>query len=231
MKIFASKSLLKHNLVFTQPFGVVHFEKIRSLKMELKLTEVKKKLGLNTEKIQVTIGYNASPGQQHLEIIKEIANVSEKLKSRIELVFLMTYGGNYTYIKQVENELKKSNFNYQIVAEQLTEEQICMFRIASDITLNFQTTDGFSASIQEHFFAGSVMLLANWLPYEWLREKGLYFHSSSFSELKQKLENIISNFEEEKIFCSTNFQKIEPISDWKSLARNWSEIYKQNFES
>lgn len=231
MKLFVSENSFKHNLIFDQPFGVVHFEKIRNLKTDFKITEIKNKLGLNAEKIQVTVGYNASPSQQHLEIIKKIANVPENLKSRIELVLLMTYGGNSTYIQQVEFQLKKSGFNYHIVQKHLSEEQICSYRIASDITLNFQTSDGFSSSIQEHFFAGNIMLLADWLPYEWLREKGLKFHNSSIKELQEKLEILIQNFDAEKKFCSINPQLIELISDWKNVAKNWSEIYKKTIES
>ncbi len=231
MKSYVSKSSFNHKNIFTQPFGVVHFEKIRNLKNISQTADLKSTLGLNPKKIQISIGYNGSQNQQHIEIIDQITKIPEEVKIKTELIFLMTYGGNQTYIDRVENKLKKSNFDYQIVTKHLTEAQICMFRIASDITLNFQTTDGFSASIQEHFFAGNVMLLANWLPYEWLREKGLYFNSSSFGELNQKLENIILNFEAEKKLSSTNIQKIELISDWKSVAKNWSEIYKQTIEN
>ncbi len=231
MKTFVSKSLVKHNNVFIQPFGVVHFEKIRRLTTDFKIAEIKNKLGLNAGKIQVVVGYNASPSQQHLTIIEEIAKVPENLKSRIELVFLMTYGGNSTYKDQVEIELKKSGYDFKIVTNHLTEEQICSYRIASDITLNFQTSDGFSSSIQEHFFAGNIMLLADWLPYQWLREKGLHFHSTSFHELNEKLEFLIQNFETEKIRCLKNTHQIEIISDWKYATKNWLELYKQTIES
>jgi glycosyltransferase involved in cell wall biosynthesis len=231
MKTFVSKSLFKHNNVFIQPFGVVHFEKIRSLKTDFTIAEIKTKLGLNAKKIQVTVGYNASPSQQHLEIIKEITIVPENFKSRIELVFLMTYGGNSTYQHQVEIELKKLGCDFKIISNHLNEEQICSYRIASDITLNFQTSDGFSSSIQEHFFAGNIMLLADWLPYQWLREKGLHFHSTSFHELNEKLEFLIQNLEIEKIRSLKNTHQIEIISDWKYATKNWLEIYKQTLES
>jgi hypothetical protein len=230
MSSFASNCSFNHNNIFIQPFGVVHFDKIRSLKTDFTIAEIKTNLGLNAEKIQVTIGYNASPSQQHLEIINEIANVSGNFKSRIELVFLMTYGGNSTYQHQVEIELKKLGCDFKIISNHLNEEQICSYRIASDITLNFQTTDGFSSSIQEHFFAGNVLLLADWLPYQWLREKGLNFHSASFHELCQKLEFLIENLEIEKIKSLNNTHQIEIISDWKYATKNWLEIYKQTID-
>jgi hypothetical protein len=231
MKEFVLKNSFQHRQEFTQPFGVVHFDKIRTLKAQFKQAEIKSILGLNLDKIQVTIGYNASPSQQHIEIIKEITQVTENIKSRIELVFLLTYGGNSLYINQIENELKKSGYDFKIIDKQLNEEEICSYRIASDITLNFQTSDGFSASIQEHFFAGNVMILAEWLPYEWLRDKGLYFIRSSFQELSNNLETMIVELEKQKTNSSINMHLIEQISDWKFVANNWVEIYKKTIES
>lgn len=231
MKKYVLKQSFQHRLIFTQPFGVVHFDTIRNLKKDNKKSEIKSKLGLCQNKIQVAIGYNASKNQQHIKIIKEISKVSKNLKSRIELIFLLTYGGHSSYINQIEIELIKSGYNFKIINNQLNEEEICSYRLACDITLNFQTSDGFSSSIQEHIFAGNIMLLGNWLPYEWLREREIYYIRSTFQELTNIFKTLIIELEKQKTNSSRNTNIIEQISDWKFVTNNWVDIYKKTIES
>ena len=100
-------------------------------------------------------------------------------------------------------------------------------KILRNIVLNFQISDAFSDSLQEHFFSNSIMILANWLPYEWLKQKGIYFHSINSEEIVFTLTKIMGNIMEEKNKSNENKKIISNISSWNKVSKSWCTDYKK----
>ena len=224
MKRFALENGITNDINVVQPFGVVHFDLIEKLS-NLKPEERKSSLKNLSSRVMIAIGYNGSRSQQHLKIIEEIKSLNQEIKNKIHLVFLMTYGGDHKYIKTVENKLIKENFKYTLVKNRLSKLELSKIRLDIDITINFQVTDGFSSSIQEHFYAGNIMILADWLPYNWLKEKGMTFYNIELSKLEYELQRVLQNMPVEKEKAKKNMAKIELISKWKECSLEWYKIY------
>lgn len=226
MKKFAEEKEITHSNSFVQPFGVVHFDLIKTLKK----TFDKGKTKLPKDKAIIAIGYNASPNQQHIKIINEINMLPKEIKNNLHIVLLMTYGGNKNYISSIENLLNKNSLNFTIIDKRLSEIELCNIRLTVDITINFQITDGFSSSIQEHFYAENIMILGDWLPYNWLKDNGLSFHNISIKNLSKTILDIISNLDSEKELAEQNVKNIEVISKWSSCISKWKDIYEATNE-
>ena len=224
MKEFAIGKGISKDISVVQPFGVVHFDLIEKLK-KMKRKDRISSLNNTSGKVMIAVGYNGSRSQQHLKIIEEFKSLHEELKSKIHLVFLMTYGGTENYIETIEKKLITENVEYTIVKNRLSELELCKIRLDIDITINFQVTDGFSSSIQEHFYAGNIMILADWLPYNWLKEKGMNFYNIELSNLANIVSQVLKNIPEERQKAQENMAKIELISKWKECSLKWHQIY------
>lgn len=226
MKKFAEEKGIAHSNSFVQPFGVVHFDVISKLKDTFK----KDKTNLPKNKAIIAVGYNASPNQQHIKIINEINLLPKEVKNNIHIILLMTYGGNKDYIISIKNLLVKNNLEFTIIEKRLSEIELCNSRLSVDITINFQITDGFSSSIQEHFYAENIMILGEWLPYNWLKNKGLYFHNIKLQNLSKTLLDILVNIDSEEVLAKQNVKKIEEISKWSYCISKWKSIYEATSE-
>ena len=224
MNEFALEKGISNDINVVQPFGVVHFDVIEKLS-KMKPTERRSSLKNTSGKIMIAVGYNGSKSQQHLKIIEELITLDQELKNKIHLVFLMTYGGDKDYLESVEKKLITEDFKYTLVKNRLSELELSKIRLDIDITINFQVTDGFSSSIQEHFYAGNIMILADWLPYNWLKEKGMTFYNIDLSKLETELQRILQNMPSEKQKAKKNTAKIELISKWKECSLRWYNIY------
>ena len=222
MKRFATEKGITHANSFVQPFGVVHFDLIKEIKGTFESAKAK----LQKERVIMAVGYNASPNQQHIKIINEINLLPQEVKRNIHLIFLMAYGGDKDYILSIKNLLIEKKLDFTIIDNRLSEIDLCKIRLSVDLTINFQTTDGFSSSIQEHFYAENIMILGEWLPYNWLKDNGFNFHSVKLNNLSKTILNILSNLDSEKELAKQNVKKIEMISKWSSCISKWKDIYE-----
>ena len=227
MKNFAEEKGITHSNSFVQPFGVVHFDVIKTLKETYDPDKAK----LPKDKAIMAVGYNASPNQQHIKIINEINLLPKEVKDKIHFIFLLTYGGNKDYILSIKDLLIKNNLDFTIIEKRLSEIELCKIRLSVDITMNFQITDGFSSSIQEHFYAENIMILGEWLPYNWLKASGLNFHNVRLQNLSKKILDILSNLDSEKELAKKNAKNIEVISKWSSCISKWKDIYEATKEN
>jgi len=227
MKNFAEEKGITHSNSFVQPFGVVHFDVIKTLKETYDPDKAK----LPKDKAIMAVGYNASPNQQHIKIINEINLLPKEVKDKIHFIFLLTYGGNKDYILSIKDLLIKNNLDFTIIEKRLSEIELCKIRLSVDITMNFQITDGFSSSIQEHFYAENIMILGEWLPYNWLKTYGLNFHNVRLQNLSKTILDILSNLDSEKELAKKNAKNIEVISKWSSCISKWKDIYEATEEN
>jgi len=176
--------------------------------------------------IVITIGYNNKAEHQHLKVIDEINRLPRTIKSNLTVLLPLTYPSNKLYKDSIIASLERYNFDYVVVDEFLNNADLIQLRLISDIFINMQTTDMFSASVMEYMAMGNVVLNANWLPYSYIDIHKIYAHKVDWSNLKDKLLYIIKNLDEEKARTISNKTKIIKLIDWNELAPQWSEYLK-----
>lgn len=208
-------------------FGLEPLEYIREL-VNYPQSVSTRILEIPENKIVITIGYNSNSNQQHLDIIKNITNEMEIVARQNELFFIfpLTYGYEPSYKSQIIKALKEFPFEYKILEKYLTENQNAHLRRSTDIFIQLQKMDQFSGSMQEHLYAGNVVITGSWLPYQTFIDQGILFSTvSDVSEIGIKLSSILSNLKHEKEQCKINAELIYEISSWHYTIKSWKQLY------
>jgi len=102
-----------------------------------------------------------------------------------------------------------------------------MLRLSTDIAVNIQVSDAFSATVQEQIFAGSIVIAGSWLPYSLLKEQGIYFVETGPDSLAESIENCIAEFKVSQAECINNRERIRILSSWQSAVTDWVNIYSE----
>lgn len=205
-------------------FGLTPLEYINLYDNE-DFAKIRMELNIPVESLVVTCGYNASPAQNHLEILDSIIKVKDTLPNNLFLIFPMTYGDD-NYRNNVINEIRKTSFKYKILDKFLSNEDIAKIRIVSDIMVQVQMTDQLSGSMQEYLYCNNIVITGEWLPYDVFDHQGI--HMLKVTELNQigdKLVCAIDNLDEIKTKIKNNKRIIWNLSSWKSVIGQWTNIY------
>ena len=191
----------------------------------------KARYGIPEEKIIITAGYSGSSKQRHIEILKELKTLDERIKRKIFVIIPMTYGLQFEskdYLKKVEDYSENCGFGCKIFTEYMKHDELADFTVSSQIMLNLRDTDAINASMLESVFAGNIVVNGAWLPYGRLKRAGIYFPEvNSFSDINNTVTFIIDNFEEEKKKTSKNKVPIKKYFLYTSLIYDWVNIYKE----
>ncbi|MDO5014967.1 MAG: hypothetical protein Q4E28_03330 [Clostridia bacterium] len=187
-------------------------------------TECKKIFGLNSEKITVAVGYNGGKAQQHLLAIQALSELKDDLKNKIQLMLHVGYNTNSEYNKEIEAALQKSNFDYVMLKEMLNLEEIAKLRLATDIFVHAQTTDGLSGSIREAVYSGAILLNPEWLKYDKFDNDGVeYIKYADFQQLPSKITDVLEgNISIDK--CK-NKEILDNEYSWKSVEHKWKRMF------
>ena len=111
----------------------------------------------------ICCGYNSFENQNHIKIIAELVSLPEEVKKKLLFVFPMTYG-NDAYRERVAKRLSKTNLEYKIFNEFMTDDMMARVRLVSAVMIHLPDTDQLSGSMQEHIYAGSTIITGNWGP-------------------------------------------------------------------
>ena len=207
-------------------FGLEPLEYLKTNPDEVKY--LRKDLGLPEDRIIISLGYNGNTIQQHLKILKFLQNDSgfRKYKDRIYIVVPVTYGGTKEYISKIDDLLRESGFSYKMFTEFLSEKEIAALRFSTDILIQLQVSDQFSGSMQEHLFAGGVVITGSWLPYSTFKNEGVYFRTiSNLDQISGELQLVIDSLNDEKIKCRKNKEIIYKLSSWGGNVESWMDLY------
>lgn len=192
-------------------------EKIR----DISTVEAKRHFGINPDDLVITVGYNASPNQQHEAVIEALSHT--RLPENTLLLFPLGYGGSKEYIRRIAGKLKSTGLHYRLLEQYYSEKEIAVFRYASEIFIHSQKTDNLSGSVQEHLYAGNAVITGSWHPYSVLKERGIkFFEFDSFDDLPEIIEDIIENLGDylQDVRSHNRSEKFEKgfwrynISDW-----------------
>lgn len=178
-------------------------------------------------KLIVTCGYNGIESQQHLTMIDALSCLPESLRQKIYILVPFTYGWKPAYKEKVLARLKSSNMPYTLLDERLSDAHITELRIISNIVINIQVTDSFSASLQEHMMAGSVMIVGDWLPYKVFDDAGIFLIKTTLEGLRDKIEDVMTHYEMYKEKSMANKENVYNLSSWKGVTQKWVSIYTE----
>lgn len=210
-------------------FGLQPLENIISVKNTgISVLDSKKIIGLSN-KIIVTIGYNASRLQYHIDIIKNIENNLSLLcfKEKIEFVLPLTYPIDLKYLREINSIVSTSMYQYKVLENYLSDNEVAHLRRASDIFIQLQPTDMLSGSMLEHLCAGNIIITGEWLPYSCLDNWGIYYKKiDKRSSISTCLYDTLNHIEEYKDCCIKNPELIIDKFRWKNVVKDWINIYK-----
>ncbi|MFG6377005.1 MAG: glycosyltransferase [Lachnospiraceae bacterium] len=181
---------------------------------------------LPSDKVIIAAGYNGNSGQQHDLFIRALNACSLEIKKRVFIVFTMTYGLTDEYEKYINELLNNVDFEFVIIKEYMTDEQIISLRKRIDIFVHPMITDAFSAALQESMFFQTVILMGSWLQYQLLeQEKACIYKFTDERDLSQKLEQIIVNYKEYRSNSAINKEIIKRIRSQRSHVEDWNVFY------
>ena len=175
-------------------------------------------------KVVVTCGYSATSEQRQDKILEQLIKLPEDLKSRIYAVIPMQYGrSNQQYIDRVESLAQASGFPCLVLEDYVPFEMSAKLAIATDIYLHMRDTDAFSNALKEHVFAGSEIIMGNWLRYIELEKMGADFVGvDSFDEMRNVLQEKLNSYE-----LKDNINLFNPIYELystESVVGQWGKV-------
>lgn len=200
------------------------------------LTEVqenfKHRLGIKPYEKVVTISYSSAPRHRQDLILDSIKRIDEKFLeiNNVKFIVPLTYGDpdwrNYI-VKKISNH--KFRERIKVIDKTLSDNEIAILRKITDVFINIPTQDSFSASMLEHLYVGSIVIVGSWLPYDDL------FNSEAFIiKVKEPTEETIISAIKESITNLNSYKQLTQKNKniaikigWKS---NWAEILKEAVE-
>ena len=189
-------------------------------------SDSKIKLGLDPSKLTVAVGYNGNRDQQHIEAIKAIGVLDEMQKDKIQLLIHLVSCQDDGYIDEIIKELKEYNLNYVIIRDMLDLKDIAIMRVATDIFVHAQISDGLSGSIREAVYAGSTLLNPSWIKYDKFDKDGVeYIQFSDFLDLTKKMRDVLNG--DCKIDTKVNKTIIYDEYSWQAVEQKWLRIFNE----
>lgn len=211
-------------------FGLTALEYIKNLENK-ECNQIRAEYNIPENSIVVTCGYNANRAHNHLEIIKSINQMKNKLPKNMYYIFPMTYSRDEEYCHIVKRELEKSSLKYIILEEFMSFEQMAKLTKITDIMIQLQTTDTLSATMQEHMYHGNVVITGSWLPYKPLKQIGTYFLEVYLvNKIGKKLIDVVQDITLIKQRCKKNKNIIWNFSAWENTIKDWIEIYNKKID-
>jgi len=186
-------------------------------------------IGVDPAKISIVVGHNASPGNQHEAVLREIAMLPESLRAQMAIVIPMTYTGtSSSYVDSIRSLSGQLQLPVRILDQRLSLDDVARLRVATDILIHVPISDQFSAAMCESLAAGAVLITGAWLPYRKLRAGGVHYHEVfEVGEISTKLAGLLSDFQRERSQVGINAAIVRRMMSWQSLVPQWIGVYDE----
>lgn len=207
-------------------FGIIQLDIIDDLLNEASAEKIRREMKLPADRIMLTCGTNGSRGHRHSLILDNIDQLDTDIKNKLFLIIPMTYGGDKDYVIEIRQKAQEIGVPYILLSSYLTLEKLCKFRIISDILLTIQTTDALASAIQEHIYTEEIFIAGDWLPYDVMRELGIFYMTTSENSIGHVISEAVNNYESLKNNCTRNREKIAMFSSWDQVIKDWLDIYR-----
>ncbi len=224
IKIF---NVPKNKLRFCN-LGIETIDYIVNHKEKIDINEAKHQLGIENNYI-ITCGYNATPGQQHLEIIDAINNIKKNLPPNLLLLFPLTYPNNPDYIKEIK--LRVNNYGLKAIyfEDFLDISRLFLLRQATDIFVHMQISDASCASLREYLLCDKKVVNGGWLHYPELIINGNtpFFEVDSLENLGQA---IVNAYVSKPIQLEDELITFLKQKQWKVRIKDWDNLFQNNMD-
>lgn len=213
------KSQFRHKLRvgrFPSPLS----EKILSLNMTKE--EAKRHFSIPEDHITVALGYNSQPGQQHFKILENLKN----LPDNVCLLVNTQFGGDKRYREELKRRVKVSGIKHRFFEDYISDEEMAMLRKATDIMIQVQKADAFSASMQEILAVGNIVITGDWLPYKAL-EDAFMLKMPRVEAISSYLPYAIDHLPSLEERCKHNPEIIKKISNNDEIMNEWFKLYEE----
>lgn len=208
-------------------FGIVQLDLIDQLLQKGSAATYKKELEIPGGRMLVSCGTNRSMGHQHLKMLESFERLAPGLQEQVYLIIPMTYGGELSYMETVRQKAESLGIPYRILDSFLSLDELCKYRIVSDMLLTIQESDALSSALQEHLYTGEHLIAGDWLPYQVLKDHQVFFTSTSMESLDEVLTDAIEMHSAIREKCSGNRERISAFSAWDRVIEDWLEIYRE----
>lgn len=198
---------------------------------EPEIIKFREKYLFNSNEFIIGIGHNAFEANNHIKIIEAIGNLPQKIKSEITLVMHLSYGGNNKYIELLKNISKKEDIlDIRIITSFFGPKEMALLRISTNLMIQMPISDALSGAMTEVLYAGNNVIVGSWLPYGFLRRKGIhFFESESFLELPKLVEQV---FMRKDNFAEKNKDNPNVVRDFlfpEITTPKWIQLFQSIF--
>jgi len=190
------------------------------------INKCKDSINIPKDKYIIVIGHNRNKSHRQLETLKQIAGIDKKYLEKLCIIFPMTYNNKDTdYENQLETTAKDIVCDVIFFYDFMSVEDTARLRRAADIFIHAQTTDAFSATVQEFLYSGAIVLNGSWLKYDELKNNEVeYFEFEHIENIPKLLMNTIENIDTIKKRMKLNRERIYQISSWTVNADKWIDL-------
>lgn len=208
-------------------FGLSPLDTIKALN-PLTRAQAKEQLGFPSESLLIVCGYNASPLQQHEELIDSLRSKTDQFFENTLFVFPIASNADAARKAKIRQLLETSGLYFKTIDTYLSDGDLAKLRLAADVMIQVQKTDQLSGSMQEHLFAGSVVITGSWLPYAVFDEEGIFLERvHDVSACGSCLSHLLKNLDEYRQKSVANAYKIWRLSSWESNIADWLKLYEK----
>ncbi len=209
-------------------FGLTPLAELRKAAAEVSAEQARARFGIPPDGVVVTCAYNRSPAHRHLAILEQLGALPQKTRDSLFLVMPLTYGGVLPgYVDTIKQRLVQIGVRHLILDSYLSNREIAELRLATDVFIHVPVSDQLSGTMQEHMFAGSIVVTGSWLPYAIFREMEVEFlEIAQVEELAPLMPSVLDNLEDLKFRARANRRLIWDLSNWDSMIRAWVDIYR-----
>ncbi len=208
-------------------FGLSILEEVRRLREAESRRQWRRALDLPSEARIVVCGHSASPVVQHDKILDALHSVEARLPPECVFVFPLTYGWSDTRAR-VRHALTGSRLAYRLFEQPLSDADLARLRLAADVMINVHKSDALSGAMQEHLFAGSIVIAGRWLPYRVLEERGAYLvRVDDIGSLGATLISVLERLDEHRAASRRNAEVIWRLSGWEHVIGSWLALYEK----
>jgi hypothetical protein len=203
-------------------FGLGSLDRIAEIMADESREETHRRSDIPLDKLIVACGYNAGPAQNHGVMAEALRLLTPDLKAKFFALVPLTYPANAGYVSEVRRQFESSGVAFRIFDKMQDMDTVCRMRIACDAVVNVQSTDSLSASIQEHMFVGSRMVVGKWLPYGVFEEMGVPLSRvGNAADIARALEECAAR----PVSRPPYSQNLYEFSSWSSNAPKWLQLY------
>lgn len=222
------------NKVYRTIFGCHQdrFDQVARLQgMSQKINEFRLKYNIPKDKIVIQVGYSGGAGHYHLEIINSLTMFSDQLKDKVFLLVPTTYNNqDREYFQKLKTKLENSIFETAHLTEYLSDEEVLMLPIVSDIHINVRDADALNNAMMEALYSGNLLITGAWLPYGILKRRNIKFAEvESINEIG-RLVNTYCKHPNEIYQLTENPKLTKEAFSMQNHIVNWANMYKELYQ-